>query len=304
MAGDKKVETTGHQWDDEEGHPLQEYNNPLPTWWLYAFYACIVYAVIYWILFPAWPTMGSEEFTKGVLGWSNVKQLTQEMARAQEAKKPFDARLAALPLEEIAKNNDLFQYALAGGKSVFANNCVPCHGSGGTGAKGYPNLVDDDWLYDGTLADIQLSINNGRSGQMPAHLNTAGGAFGAEQVNALVEYVLKISGQAHDAALAKQGDALFHGDGACFSCHGDHGKGSLLDTVANQKLDKSVGAPNLTDAIWLYGGDRQTVHTTVASGRSGQMPAWGDGYTGLGKKLDPLDVKKVALFVHSLGGGR
>ncbi|MBF0152743.1 MAG: cytochrome-c oxidase, cbb3-type subunit III [Magnetococcales bacterium] len=304
MADDKKVETTGHQWDDEEGYPLQEYNNPLPRWWLYTFYATIVYAIVYWVLFPAWPTMGKEGFTHGVLGWSTVKQLDAEMNQAKEARKPFDARLAALPLEEIARNNDLLQYALSGGKAVFASNCVPCHGSGGIGTKGFPSLVDDDWLFGGTLADIHESVNRGRSGVMPAHLSAAGGVLNEEQVNALAEYVLKISNQTHDADLARKGDVLFHGDAACFSCHGDNGKGSLLDTVAGQKLDKSVGAPNLADAIWIFGGDRQTLRTSIGAGRNGQMPAWGEGYTGLGRKLDPLDVKKVTLFVHSLGGGR
>ncbi|MBF0589982.1 MAG: cytochrome-c oxidase, cbb3-type subunit III [Magnetococcales bacterium] len=302
MADEKKpVETTGHQWDDDEGYPLKEYNNPLPKWWLYTFYATIVWAVIYWVFFPAWPTLSG--FTKGTLGWSQYKQLDEEIATAKAAQKPFDDQLAKMSLKEISQDPRLLQYAISGGKAVFGDNCAPCHGSGGIGAKGFPTLVDDDWLYGGSLAAIHETIDSGRTGAMPAHLEAHDGSFNTAQVENLTDYVLSLSNQPHDAAQAFKGKALFNGEAGCNGCHGDLGNGSLKGTMEGEALEASVGAPNLTDGIWLYGGSRKAINQSIAKGRNGKMPAWGSGFEGFGRKLDPLSIKEVSLYVHTLSGG-
>ncbi|MBF0455584.1 MAG: cytochrome-c oxidase, cbb3-type subunit III [Magnetococcales bacterium] len=304
MAEEKQVETTGHQWDTEEGYPLQEYNNPLPKWWLYSYYATVIYAVIYWVLYPAWPIPGG--FTKGILGWSQYNQLADETASAMKAKEVFNTKLAALSSEEIIKDSQLLQYAVSGGKAIFGDNCAPCHGSGGVGSKagGFPALVDDDWLYGGSLAAIEETIKGGRAGQMPAHLEASGGSFSSTQVNDLTQYTLSLTGRSTDSAAAARGDELFHGDAGCNFCHGDAGNGSVKGSSGGEKLDASIGAPDLSDAIWLYGSDTATIQATIANGRSGKMPAWEVDSEGTNRKLDELAIKQVAIYVHSLGGGQ
>lgn len=303
MSENKGVETTGHQWDDDEGAPLREYNNPLPKWWLYTFYATIIWAVVYWLLYPAWPL--ADGFTKGVLGWSTQEEFTREMEAAKAQRKPYDERLAKLTLQEVAKDNQLLQYAISGGKAVFGDNCAPCHGAGGVGVKagGFPTLADDDWLFGGDLDTIHASVSQGRNGQMPAHLKSAGGAFSEEQVNDLTAFVLSLSGRSKDVAANQRGDTLYHGEAACNGCHGDKGDGSLKGRVNGEPLPQ-VGAPNLTDAVWLYGSDPAVVRESIAKGRSGMMPAWSAGSGETGRKLDPLAIKQVSLYVHSLGGGQ
>jgi cytochrome c oxidase cbb3-type subunit 3 len=288
------VGTTGHQWDDDDGFPLQEYNNPLPTWWLYTFYATIVWAVVYWFFFPTWPT--GNGYTKGLLGWSTVQELEESVKAAEKQRAVYDVKLASVSAEDISKDPQLRAFALSGGKAIFGDNCAPCHGSGGGGAKGIPNLVDDDWLYGGSLGTITETVQKGRIAMMPAHLDQAGGAFTDAQVKDLVEYVLTLAKKPGDATAAARGDKLFHGDAGCNNCHGDAGMGSLKDSVGGTKIDTSVGAPNLTDGIWLYGGDRDTIYTTIAKGRNGHMPSWE-------ARFNPLAVKKVALYVQSLSGG-
>ena len=300
---DKQVETTGHQWDDEEGYPLQELNNPLPTWWLYSFYATIIYAIIYWFLYPAWPIPGG--FTKGTLGWSQYEQLQIEMTEAKAARKVYDEQLTATSLQQIAADPQLLAFAMAGGRSVFANNCAGCHGAEGSGTTwGFPKLVDDDWLYGGTLAEINETINSGRSGMMPPHLQAHGGGFSEGQVNDLTDYVMTISGRPADSAATERGKVLFTGEAGCIYCHGDQGRGAVLDSAGGQPLDHNSGAPNLSDVIWLYGGDRQAVFQSIAKGRNGKMPAWGTEATELGIKLEPLAIKQLTLYVHGLGGGK
>ncbi|MEO5362340.1 MAG: cytochrome-c oxidase, cbb3-type subunit III, partial [Magnetococcus sp. DMHC-8] len=287
MTDKHDVETTGHQWDDDEGYPLKEYNNPLPKWWLYCFYATIVWSVVYWILYPAWPM--KDGFTRGLLGWSMHQEFTQEKEVALARRKPFDSRLEKLSLQEIAQDNQLLQYAMSGGKAVFGDFCAPCHGSGGIGvqAGGFPNLADDDWLFGGDLNTIFESIDKGREGQMPAHAQAVGGAFADNQVTDLTEYVLSLSGRSKDATASQRGNQLFHGDAGCNACHGDKGDGSIKGTIAGTPLPP-IGAPNLTDAIWLYGGDPVTVRESIAKGRSGRMPAWGSGAQEAGRRLTPL----------------
>lgn len=304
MSEKNEVETTGHQWDDDEGYPLKEYNNPLPKWWLYTFYATIVWSIIYWILYPTWPM--ANDFTHGLLGWSMHGELQEELAQAQAQQKPFNERLEKMSAEDITKDPQLLQYTLSGGKAIFADNCSACHGPGGIGSKagGFPGLVDDDWLISGTVAGIEETIQNGHVAMMPAHQTEFGGAFKADQVNDLAEYVLSLNGRGKDKEASARGLALFKGDAGCINCHGDNGKGSAKDTLSGQPLEKSIGAPNLADSIWLYGGDETTVRLSIAKGRSGQMPAWAKGTEGRNRKLDPLSIKKVAVYVHSLGGGQ
>nr|CRH06233.1 cytochrome-c oxidase fixP chain [Candidatus Magnetococcus massalia] len=304
MAEDKnQVSTTGHQWDDEDGYPLQEFNNPLPTWWLYTFYATILLSIVWWVLYPAWPMQ--ESATKGTLGWTMHTQFREELAEAKAQRKVWDDQVSAMSVEDVAKDHGLADYASSAGKAIFGDYCAPCHGrAGSNNAEGFPVLNDDDWIYGGTLAQITETIDNGRAGAMPAHLESAGGSFSDAQVNDLTEYVLKLSGQNNDGASATRGAALFNGDAGCSACHGENGKGSLGNTYDGEEIDAGVGAPNLTDMIWLYGGSRDKIYETIAKGRNGKMPAWGEGFEDLGRQLTPLDIKKLAIYVHSLGGGQ
>ena len=282
------IPTTGHEWDG-----IRELNNPLPKWWVYVFYACIVWAVGYWVVYPAWPYLASTGWThtRGVLGYTERNDVTAELktiaAGRTETLKVFEQT----PIEEIAKNDNLMEVALAGGKAAFGDNCAACHGSGAQGGNGFPNLNDDDWLWGGTLADIETTITHGirwqaddatRQNQMPRFLDDD--MLKAPQINDAAEYVLSLSGKADDAAAAKRGAEVFAQN--CVACHGADAKGN-----------QALGAPNLTDAIWLYGGDKATLVTTISHGRGGVMPAWG-------ARLGTGTVKELALYVHSLGGGK
>ncbi|MBF0358182.1 MAG: cytochrome-c oxidase, cbb3-type subunit III [Magnetococcales bacterium] len=304
MADNKEIETTGHKWDDEEGYPLTEYNNPLPKWWLYSYYATIIFAVVYWVLYPAWPTPNG--FTKGILGWTQYGQLKEEMEEGQKARKVFEEKLSSLTSQEISQDSQLLQFAISGGKTIFGDNCAPCHGNSGIGSKvgGFPTLVDDDWLFGGTLENITTTIKYGRKGQMPAHLEANGGSFSQAQVSDLTQYALSLSGRASDNAAVTRGDELYHGEASCNSCHGDHGKGSLIGKADGEPIDNSIGAPNLSDAIWLYGSDPATVEASIAKGRTGEMPSWAEDSDRAGRKLNDLAIKQVSIYVHSLGGGQ
>ncbi len=279
------VETTGHVWDGD----LKELNKPLPKWWLYVLYASIVWAIGYWILYPAWPTMTG--YTKGVLGFSQRAEVAREVASARERQAASLAAIAATDAAAIEKNADLMEFVTRGGAAQFAQNCAPCHGKGGEGAKGYPNLNDDDWLWGGTLEALQTTISNGiRSGNKDAR-DSAMPRFGLdqilppEQVSDTAEYVLSLSKHSTDAAAAGRGQATFAEQ--CAACHGPEGKGMA-----------ELGAPNLTDGIWLYGGTKGDIMETIRTGRGGVMPSWAS-------KLDPATIKMLALYVHSsLGGGK
>lgn len=296
------VQTTGHAWDGD----LQEYNNPLPRWWVWAFYLTIAFAVVYWILYPAWPlgkgyTTGVSKVTyvnsKGetvTTHWNTRADLMVEMNAVAQKQKPFYDKIAALPLAEIPKDPELNSFVLSAGKQLFADNCAACHQSGGQGVVGlFPNLTDDDWLYGGTLEKIHETITNGRRGYMPAF----GSVLSAEQIDALAHYELSLSGEAVDAKKAEAGKALFHSmDAACFYCHGDDGKGR-----------QEVGAPNLTDKIWLWANvpaaptpekKLEAVKAVITNGlNKGVMPAWKD-------RLKPEQIKLLAVYVHELGGGK
>jgi cytochrome c oxidase cbb3-type subunit 3 len=277
------VDTTGHEWDG-----IKELNTPLPSWWLWVLYATIVWSIGYWIVYPAWPTFWG--YTKGVIGYSQRGQVAEQLAAATAAQAGLRSRIEAASLEEITKDPELTEFAMAGGHAAFGDNCAPCHGSGAQGSKGYPNLNDDAWLWGGTLEDIYTTIQFGirsthedtRVSDMPAFLRD--GLLTSEQVQQVASYVLSLSGAGKAGADTEAGAALFAEN--CAACHGEKGTGT-----------HELGAPNLTDAIWLYGGDRATVVETISNSRRGVMPAW----TG---RLDPVTIKQLAVYVHSLGGGQ
>ena len=277
------VELTGHELDG-----IRELDNPLPNWWRWILWASVVWSVGYWIVYPAWPLVASH--TKGVLGYSSRAEVANEVAAAKQAHAKFADKLKTASLEQIRTQPDLLEFALAGGRAAFNVNCSQCHGAGAQGAKGYPNLNDDEWLWGGTLEAIEKTIARGvrngvdpeaRDSQMPAFLTD--GILKRPQVEDVSEFVLKLSGQQHDEAKAGQGAAIFAEQ--CVACHGDKGQGN-----------KEFGAPALNNNIWLYGGDRAAIVETVSKSRRGEMPAWG-------RILDPVTVKQLAIYVHSLGGG-
>jgi len=278
------VETTGHEWDG-----ITELNKPLPKWWLWTFYATIIWAIGYWLLMPAWPSVSS--YSKGLLGYSQRERLAEQVAEAKAAKSNYRDKIAAMDLTAINNDPELLSFALAGGEAAFGDNCAPCHGRGAQGAFGYPNLRDDSWLWgDGTLAAIHKTILHGirsgdpdtQSNQMPAFGRT--GVLNESQIADVAEFTLSLSGKSDDKAADERGATIFAA--TCTPCHGADGKG-------NPKL----GAPNLTDELWLYAGDKQTIMADIRNGRGGVMPAWIT-------RLDPETIKELAIYVHSLGGGR
>jgi cytochrome c oxidase cbb3-type subunit 3 len=278
------VETTGHVWDGD----LKELNKPLPKWWLYTFYACIVWAIGYWIVYPAWPTLNG--YTKGYFDYSQRGEVAKQVAAAKADQAKYLDQIAATPLADIEKNQELMPFVMAGGAAVFGDNCAPCHGKGAQGGPGFPNLNDDDWLWGGTPEAIQQTITHGiRSGD-PEARDMAMPRFGLDgilqpaQIKDTAQYVLSLSGHATDAAAAQRGKAIFAEN--CVACHGEEGKGN-----------QEVGAPNLTDEIWLYGGKAADIEKTIQTGRGGVMPYW----TG---RLDPVTIKMLAAYVHALGGGK
>ncbi len=280
-AAKVEVETTGHEWDG-----IKEYNNPLPRWWLWTLYLTIIWGIGYMIAYPAWPMISRA--TPGVLGHSTRADVAAEIKRFEDANAPMQARLEAAELTSIAADPELGPYAANAGAAVFKTFCAQCHGSGAAGARGYPNLLDNDWLWGGAMEDIHLTVTHGirneddpdaRYSQMPAF----GEILSTEEIDAVVNHVLKISGQDHDAGQAEAGATLFADN--CASCHMDDGTG-----------DRTQGAPNLTDAIWLYAGDPQTLTESVSAARFGVMPPW----TG---RLSEAEIRAVAAYVHQLGGG-
>ncbi len=275
------VETTGHEWDG-----IKELNNPLPRWWLWSFYLCIVWGIWYVIAYPAWPMIKGA--TEGYLGYSTRANVAADITAFNDKNADLRAALAEVDLAELEANEDLNRFAIAGGAAVFRTNCSQCHGSGAAGAKGYPNLLDDDWLWGGTLEEIAYTINHGirnetdldaRWSQMPAY----GEILESDEIDNVVQHVISLSSTEFDAAKAEQGAVIF--DEQCSACHGVEGKG-----------ERDLGAPNLADAIWLYGGDIETLTDSVKYARFGVMPAWGP-------RLSVSDVNAVAAYVHQLGGG-
>lgn len=281
------VETTGHDWDG-----IRELNNPLPKWWLYTFYICIVWAFAYWVVMPTWPYLsgGAWTYTKGVIGYEQRDVVTSELATIAEGRADTMAKIASMPLEEVAADPALMEVALGAGKAAFGDNCAPCHGSGAQGGNGFPNLNDDDWLWGGTLEDVRTTLTHGirwdadddtRQNIMMAYGRD--GILTRAEISDVVEHVLSLSGRSEDADAATRGASLFADQ--CVACHGAEGKGN-----------RELGAPDLSDHIWLYGDDRATILQTVSNGRSGVMPAWGG-------RLGEGTINALTLYVHSLGGG-
>ncbi|MEY3003062.1 MAG: cytochrome-c oxidase, cbb3-type subunit [Pseudomonadota bacterium] len=289
LAGDP--ETTGHSWDG-----IKEFNNPLPRWWLWTFYATIVWAIAYTVMFPAWPLINGA--TPGVLGFSTRANVAAEIARFDDMNADIRSRITEVALADITPdaNPDLYNYAIQGGAATFATFCSQCHGSGAAGvqASGYPNLLDDDWLWGGTIEDIHFTISHGirnaddgnaRYSEMPAFRDI----LTEDEIAAVVQYVRNISGQSADAALLASGETVYRDN--CAACHLDDGTG-----------DRFLGAPNLTDAIWLYGGSEAAIEHTVRNARFGIMPPWSAEASDAGR-LSEAQIRSVAVYVHALGGG-
>ena len=278
------IETTGHVWDG-----IRELDNPLPNWWRWIFRACVIWAFGYWIFYPAWPLVSS--YSKGMLGYSSRALVAGDLADAKERQKAQSQKLDKASLESIRTDRELLEFALAGGRSAFNVNCSQCHGSGAQGFAGYPNLNDDEWLWGGNLEDIYVTISHGirntddvaaRTSQMPAFLKD--GILDLKMISDVAEYVLSLSKSASDDAAAGRGMVVYAEN--CAACHGESGGGG-----------KEFGAPALNNTIWLYGGDKATVVKTISYSRGGVMPAWG-------RILDDATIKKLAIYVHSLGGGK
>jgi cytochrome c oxidase cbb3-type subunit 3 len=277
------VNTTGHEWDG-----IRELDNPLPRWWLWIFYASIAFAIVYWVLMPAWP--GLHDYTHGLLAKSDRANVAVELKALSAQRSLAGAGLVNASLEQIEADPKLQAYALAAGASVFGDNCATCHGAGGGGGKGYPNLRDDVWLWGGTPADIEHTLRVGiRSGHSGARMSQMP-AFGRDQivtpdqVNDLTEYVVFLSNRKASAAAVARAAPLFQAQ--CSVCHGPAGMGS-----------QAVGAPNLTDRDWLYGADRASIHDQIWNARGGVMPSWE-------KRFDTATIKALAVYVHANAGGK
>jgi cytochrome c oxidase cbb3-type subunit 3 len=278
------TETTGHEWDG-----IRELNTPLPRWWLWTFYITIVWSIGYWIVYPSWPLVTT--YAQGTFGWNSRAAVAEDLAALRAQRGAMESRIAAAPLEQILADQQMLDFARAQGRAAFADNCAPCHGAGGGGAKGYPNLNDDDWLWGGKLDDIAFTIRHGirstddktRQGAMPA--------FGRDKlltradIEAVTDFTRSLSGLpvAQGADLAK-GKKVFADN--CVACHGDAGKGN-----------RELGTPDLTDQIWLYGSERNAIIEGLMNGRGAVMPAWAP-------RLDDTTIKSLAVYVHALGGGQ
>ena len=275
--------TTGHQWDG-----IKELNTPLPKWWLYVFYATIVFSLIYVVLYPAIPSLTGH--TRGILGYDQREQLEASLADQAAARAQYIDRIAVSELADIQSDVELATFALAGGETAFADNCVPCHGLGGAGQDGgYPSLADDDWLWGGTLDDIHLTLQVGIRANHPQTRNSMMPAYGVlnmlddGQIGDVAHYVLTLGGgAAEDAEAAARGAETYNVQ--CVACHGADGAGNTL-----------LGAPALNDQIWLYGGSHAEISAQIHEPRHGVMPPWG--------RLGDDTIKMLTLYVHSLGGG-
>jgi cytochrome c oxidase cbb3-type subunit III len=273
--------TTGHEWDG-----LRELNTPLPRWWLWLFYVTIIWAVGYWVVYPAWPLITNS--TQGVLGWHSRAAIETDIADLKATRGPMVGKLAAASVAEIVADPQLLDFARAQGRVAFADNCAPCHGAGGGGAKGYPNLNDDDWLWGGKLADIENTVRHGaRSGDDKGHQGNMppfAGVLKPNEISAVADYARSLSGlpagQSVDLALGKK---VFAEN--CAVCHGPEGKGN-----------RELGAPNLTDKIWLYGPSKETIMQGILNGRGGVMPAWQG-------RIDESTIKALVVYVWTFGGG-
>ncbi|NDW53160.1 cytochrome-c oxidase, cbb3-type subunit III [Aliiroseovarius sp. PrR006] len=281
----KDPETTGHEWDG-----IQEFNNPLPRWWVWVFYATIVWGIWYTIAYPAWPMIKGA--TAGYLGYSTRAEVAEEIERFKGMNSELEAQLASADLTTLSQGSDLHNYAIQSGRATYATWCSQCHGSGANGAVGYPNLLDNDWLWGGTLEDIQMTVAYGirsddnddtRYSEMPAFGDDY---LSDEEIAQVVAYTMSLSSVTKDAAdmsLVADGAVVFADN--CSSCHMEDGTG-----------DRTQGAPNLTDAIWLFGDGKDAITEVVSEGPYGVMPAWSG-------KLTDSQINAVSAYIHQLGGG-
>ena len=276
--------TTGHEWDG-----IRELNTPLPRWWLYLFYLTIAFAVVYWIAYPSWPLITG--YAPGVLGYTNRARVAEDVAAGQAARMQQASGLVSANLAQIEADPKLLQLALAQGKAAFGDNCAPCHGSGGQGQAGYPNLTAGRWLWGGTLEQIHTTIEHGIRADDPDTHTSAMPAFGkdgilkSEEVREVANYVRTLAGLTPEPGVnIAAGKKIFQDN--CVACHGEDGKGNI-----------EMGSANLTTKIWQYGSDLPDLVYTIANARNSTMPAWHN-------RLDPVTIKALAVYVHSLGGGK
>ncbi len=276
------VSTTGHEWDG-----IRELNNPMPRWWVYTYYATIVWAIGYTIFYPAWPLVTSA--TQGVLGYSSRGEVKAELAAVEAVRGEHTAALASKSVSEILADENLRHTAIQAGAAAFKVNCVQCHGSGAAGGAGYPNLNDDDWLWGGKPEQIEYTIAHGirsagdadtHQSEMPAFAEV----LDREQIASAAAYVVSLSGTPSNPALVEPGKTVFVEN--CAACHGEDARG-------NQEM----GAPNLADAIWLKSHGEEGIVAQIKAPKHGMMPAWG-------ARLGDTAVKELTVFVHSLGGGQ
>jgi cytochrome c oxidase cbb3-type subunit 3 len=276
-------DTTGHEWDG-----IKELNTPLPKWWVYTFYACILFSIVWWVLYPSWPLVNG--YLGGTLGSNQRLELDQRLAEARAGQAQYLDRIEKASVDEIIADPELLSFAVAGGQAAFADNCAPCHALGGAGQGPYPTLADDDWIWGGTLDDIQYTINYGirsehedsRINEMPAYGRDE--ILARDEIDAVSNYVLSLSGSDHDAAMAGNGAVIF--EEQCAACHGEQGEGI-----------QELGAPNLSDQIWLYGDGLEAVTQQIHTPKQGVMPPW------IGR-LDDETIKLLTIYVHTLGGGQ
>jgi cytochrome c oxidase cbb3-type subunit III len=279
------VETTGHSWDG-----IEELNMPLPRWWLWTFYATVVFAIGYVVAYPALP--GLNGATRGMLGWSSRGDIRVEMQKLEEARAGMRTKIAATPIQQVIADPDMRAFAVSSGAAFFKVNCVQCHGSGAQGSKGFPNLNDDSWLFGGTVEQIQQTIAHGvratedDATRLPPDMPKFGveNLLTSQQIDEVTEHILKLSGQEFVEALATEGAKVYADN--CASCHGDVGQGN-----------QEQGVPQLNDAIWLRGGNRDEIRAQINSPKLGMMPAWN-------ARLGEAATKELAVYVHSLGGGQ
>jgi cytochrome c oxidase cbb3-type subunit 3 len=310
-----QVEDTGHVWDG-----IRELNNPCPRWWLNSLWLSGLLVIVYFILYPSLPLVNDS--TKGLLGWTQINEFKEAMAEVEKIRKPFEDQLAAMSVEEILADQKMLNYAIGSSKVLFGDNCAACHGTGGAPAQGagYPNLTDDDWLYGGSINEIEMSIAKGRAGTMPAHAKL----LTTEEVDQLVQFVIDDS----NGAPTEAGLALYNAKG-CFACHG-----------ADTKGVKMMGSANLADKIWRFSGDPEEIRYTILHGvndgsdaetRVAVMPAWSEKLAVIlqltaeaieddedpseidwddelegdeAERLTETEIKKLAVYVHQFGGGQ
>jgi len=283
------VDTTGHEWDG-----LKELNNPAPRWWLWVFFITVIWSIGYWFVYPAWPTLTGEGFRGGTVGTAQQTQYEELKAAQQEIlsrKANYLEAFRQASMEEVTQDPELYAFALAGGKSAFKDNCATCHGTGGAGGPGYPNLNDDDWLWGGTLQSIHQTLLYGIRAEHPdtraTYMPAYGDMLSNKELSAVAEYVLALGpeqGRELDRALIDQGGEIYFEQ--CAACHRPKGQG-----------DPEVGAPALADAIWLKSeGSKEAIIAQLREPKHGVMPFW-EG------RLSDDTIRQLALYVHSLGGG-